>query len=112
MEVLRVGRGQGRPCGRVARGSLGSKGKVSEWRNFKVEWLLVAANGEEPQGRIHTWRLCLKLALNPDPYKKIKGSGTRPAFKGWVVLGIDAILFPLEECCRFRSFHSRAVRGP
>ena len=99
MELVRFGRGQGRPRGRVARRSFGSKGKVSEWRNFGVEWLLGAANGngrsvkslgtrkaqisvdeqllgavnEEPQRRIHTWRLCLKLALNPDPYKNQRG---------------------------------------
>jgi hypothetical protein len=55
--------------GKGSAGSFGSKGKVSERRNFGVEWLLGAVNGEEPQRRIHTWCLCLKLALNPDPYK-------------------------------------------
>jgi hypothetical protein len=32
---------------------LGSKVKDSEWRNFGVERLLGAANGDEPKGRIH-----------------------------------------------------------
>jgi hypothetical protein len=45
--------GRGRPWGRVARVFLRSKGKVSEWRNFGVEWLLGAANGDEPVPRIH-----------------------------------------------------------
>jgi hypothetical protein len=45
----RFGPGRGRPWGRVARGFIGSKVKVSEWRNFGVEWLLGAANGDEPQ---------------------------------------------------------------
>ena len=48
VELVRFGRGQGRPRGRIARGSFGSKGKVSEWRNFGVEQLLGAVNGEEP----------------------------------------------------------------
>ena len=43
----RFGPGRGRPWGRVARVFLGSKEKVSEWRNFGVEWLLGAANGDE-----------------------------------------------------------------
>jgi hypothetical protein len=41
--------------------------------NFGGERLLGAVNGAERQRRIHAWRLCLRLALNPDPYKKSKG---------------------------------------
>ena len=42
----RFGRGRGRPWGRVARAFIGSKVKSSEWRNFGVERLLGAANGD------------------------------------------------------------------
>jgi len=49
----RFGPGRGRPWGRVARGFIRSKVKVSEWRNFGVERLLGAANGDEPIPRIH-----------------------------------------------------------
>jgi hypothetical protein len=50
--ALRFGAGRGRPWGRVARGFLRSKVKVSEWSNFGSERLLGAANGDEPKRRI------------------------------------------------------------
>src|ERR1700687_426957 len=45
----RLGPGRERPWGRVARGFIGSKVKSSEWWKFGVEWLLGAANGDEPK---------------------------------------------------------------
>ena len=47
-----LGRGRGRPWGRVARERLGSKVKRSEWSNFGGERLLGAANGNDPKKRI------------------------------------------------------------
>jgi hypothetical protein len=54
----RFGPGQERPWGRVARGLLRSKVIVSEWQIFGVEWLLGAANGDEPERTTHARHAC------------------------------------------------------
>jgi hypothetical protein len=59
---------------------LGSKGKDSEWRNFGVEWLLGAANGNEPKEKNSRVMFVLEVSSKPGPLQKSKGPAPASLF--------------------------------